>query len=92
MNELVNADNLINLMKLNYDLENSNKVEVTGIDLEFLEQIQDKNKFLDNIENAIEILKDFKNFYIDREIKIEDNTIKIKNLDTNKELEFELEF
>ena len=92
MNELVNADNLINLMNLNYDLENSNKVEVTGIDLEFLEQIQDKNKFLDNIENAIEILKDFKNFYIDREIKIEDNTIKIKNLDTNKELEFELEF
>ena len=92
MNELVNADNLINLMNLNYDLENSNKVEVTGIDLEFLEQIQDKNKFLDNIENAIEILKDFKNFYIDREIKIEDNTIKIKDLDTNKELEFELEF
>ena len=92
MNELVNADNLINLMNLNYDLENSNKVEVTGIDLKFLKQIQDKNKFLGNIENAIEILKDFKNFYIDREIKIEDNTIKIKNLDTNKELEFELEF
>ena len=79
-------------MNLNYDLENSNKVEVTGIDLKFLKQIQDKNKFLGNIENAIEILKDFKNFYIDREIKIEDNTIKIKNLDTNKELEFELEF
>ena len=92
MNELVNADNIINLMHLDYDLENGNRVDFLMVDLEFLEQIQDKNKFLSNIQNAIEILKDFKNFYIDREIKIEDNTIKIKNLDTNKELEFELEF
>ena len=53
---------------------------------------REKHKNFKFNENAIEILKDFKNFYIDREIKIEDNTIKIKNLDTNKELEFELEF
>ncbi len=94
MNELVNADNLIKLMKVDYYLEKGYKLEVKveGFDLEFFEQIQDKNKFLNNIDDAIKILKDFKNFYEDREIEIINNTIKIKNLVSNKKLEFELDF